>query len=229
MMNRLRKILGRINFAYLKESNFFLWLYGSYLTIRYVDDFGVFPAIQFNSYVKVKISKSKNSKLHCFGPLKFESWLGKSTPSTITLLGNSIMEVNGEFIIGNNVCVLVADKGKLILGGRKFESGSGITANSIVMAMRYVEIGFDCIIAWDTYITDSDWHTMGAEIQHNATIIGNHCWLGVGVKILKGVRLNEGTIVGTNSVVTQGEFPKNSFISGIPAKVVKTNIVSWKR
>lgn len=229
MLENLRRILGKLNWTYFNQSNKLLWLYGAYLTIRFVDEFDVFPAIQFNSFVRIKFKKSKNSKLTCGGPLKFESWLNKNESSSISLLGNARMEVKNEFLLGNNICILVADGGNLLLGGKKHETGSGITADSVIMAMRHVEIGFDCIIAWDTYITDSDWHTIGDGIQHKATVIGNHCWLGVGVKILKGVELGENSIIGTNSVVTNGSYPQNSFISGIPAKVVKTDIISWKR
>jgi acetyltransferase-like isoleucine patch superfamily enzyme len=220
--------LKKIDKDYWKKSNKRLWLYGAYLTLRYVDDYEFFPAIQFNGKVKVKFYKNQNSKICLNGPLKFEQWLNKKDNSIITLGQNAMLTTQNEFIIGNNVTIFLANNSKLDLLGKKNESGSGITGNSILMVDNHISIGYDCIIAWDTYITDSDWHGYG-EQKKQTTIINDHCWVGVGVKILKGVHLSQDSIVGSNSVVTKKIYPANCFISGIPARVVKENIEKWKR
>ena len=45
--------------------------------------------------------------------------------------------------------------------------------------------------------------------------------------ILKGVIIDDGAVIGINSVVTK-DIPKNCIAAGIPAKVIKRNIL-WKR
>ena len=55
--------------------------------------------------------------------------------------------------------------------------------------------------------------------------IGNHVWIAANVIVLKGVTINDGSIVGTRSVVTH-DVPSNSLAVGVPAKTVKSN-VEW--
>lgn len=221
--------LKKIDKKYLRKSNKLLWLYGAFLTFRYADDFDVFPAFQYNGFVKFKIYKNKGAKLILRGPIKLEQWLNLKSGSTLTLSPYSNLTVLNEFIIGNNVTVFVSHSGNLLLKGRINETGSGITANAVIMVKNYLEIGHDCIIAWDTYFTDADWHNVGGNNKNDDTIIEDHCWIGVGVKVLKGSRIKKDSIVGTNSVVTKQDFPEKCFLSGIPAKIIKTNIDEWKR
>ena len=55
--------------------------------------------------------------------------------------------------------------------------------------------------------------------------IGNHCWLGEGCHIMKGVTLERDTIVSTGAIVTKSAGP-NVLLGGVPAKVIKEN-VNW--
>ena len=52
------------------------------------------------------------------------------------------------------------------------------------------------------------------------TIIGNDVWIGVGVKILMGVTIGDGAVLGANSVITK-DVPKNAIVGGVPAKIIK--------
>lgn len=51
-------------------------------------------------------------------------------------------------------------------------------------------------------------------------IIENDVWIGANCIILPGVTIHEGTIVAAGSVVTK-DIPKNVYIAGIPARVIK--------
>lgn len=57
-------------------------------------------------------------------------------------------------------------------------------------------------------------------VTHKGIKIGNNCWIGAGVVFLDGAKLGDGCVVGANAVVTK-EFPQNSVIAGIPAKIIK--------
>ncbi len=64
--------------------------------------------------------------------------------------------------------------------------------------------------------------------------IGDDCWLGYGVKVLDGVTIGEGSVIGAGAVVTK-DLPPYSIAVGVPAKVVRSRqpaesrIVNWMR
>lgn len=51
-------------------------------------------------------------------------------------------------------------------------------------------------------------------------VIGQDAWLGVGVKVLSGVTIGRGAVIGAGSVVTR-DIPSFAIAAGVPARVVK--------
>jgi acetyltransferase-like isoleucine patch superfamily enzyme len=51
-------------------------------------------------------------------------------------------------------------------------------------------------------------------------VIGSNVWVGYGACFLRGVRVGDNSIVGTNSVVTK-DVPANAVVGGVPAKVIR--------
>jgi len=51
-------------------------------------------------------------------------------------------------------------------------------------------------------------------------VIGSNVWVGYGACVLRGVRVGDNAIVGTNSVVTR-DVPANAVVGGVPAKVIR--------
>lgn len=58
---------------------------------------------------------------------------------------------------------------------------------------------------------------------HAPIIIGENCWIGTNVRVCKGVRIGDNSIVAACSVVTK-DVPANCIVAGNPARVVKTDI-----
>lgn len=229
MRNWLKKIYQRYNILEFRK-NPFLWLYAAYLTIRYVDNFNEFPAIKFNSFVRVRVVKSGKCSFVIKKRLMFETFIAGTGLSTlIKLEENSKLVIENEFVFGDGIKVVVSKGASLILQGKVSESASGITGNSVIMVNKYLAIGKDCIIAWDTFITDCDWHSFGEKRSQKDTLIGDHVWIGVGVKILKGAIIGNDSVIGSNSVVLGGVYAAKSFITGIPGKIKQTNIPDWQR
>ena len=65
--------------------------------------------------------------------------------------------------------------------------------------------------------------TIGHMVMLHGCTIGDNSLVGIGAVVLNNARIGRNCIVGAGSVVTEGkEFPDNSMIMGIPAKVVRT-------
>jgi acetyltransferase-like isoleucine patch superfamily enzyme len=61
-------------------------------------------------------------------------------------------------------------------------------------------------------------------ISKGPVIIGNNVWIGDKATILSDVKIGDGAIIAANAVVTK-DVPAYSMAAGIPAQVIKTNIV----
>lgn len=93
-------------------------------------------------------------------------------------------------------------------------------------------VGDDGMISSYVQIRTGDSHSIvdfeGNRINPAESVeIGNHCWIGEGAKVMKGVKLEGGNVVSTGAIVTKS-FGKNVLLGGIPAKVIKEN-VSWDK
>lgn len=51
-------------------------------------------------------------------------------------------------------------------------------------------------------------------------IIKDNVWIGAGAKILGGVTIHTGAVVGANAVVTR-DVPENAIVAGVPANVIR--------
>jgi acetyltransferase-like isoleucine patch superfamily enzyme len=95
--------------------------------------------------------------------------------------------------------------------------------NLMIDACGLVEIGDHNMFGPDVYITDSN-HTFGQGLKPNEepmhagkVKIGNCCWIGAKVVILKDVELGDGCVVGAGAVVTRSVAP-GSVVAGVPAR-----------
>lgn len=149
-------------------------------------------------------------------------------------------------IRGNNNKILIGDncklgKGLMILmfgNNMELKIGNGSTFN-IENELLVQEdgsrliIGNECMFSHHINVRTSDAHPIydietGKRINIAKDVhIGNHVWITPNCIIQKGVRIGEGSIVATNSIVTK-DIPENCIAAGIPAKVVKVNI-KWNR
>lgn len=95
-----------------------------------------------------------------------------------------------------------------------------------------IVIGDDCMFSGNVEIWNSDTHLItdmeGHGInQSKPIIIGNHVWLGKGVKVLKGVYIGHNSVIGMGSIVTKNILD-NSIAAGNPARIIKNNI-KWEK
>lgn len=140
----------------------------------------------------------------------------------VVLKANSYVS-GAELWIEDNQCLLS-------IGERTFvghHSHLACTENG-----RQLIIGDDGMLSSYVQIRTGDSHSIvdmeGNRINQAQSVeIGNHCWIGEGAKVLKGVTLEGDDVVSTGAIVTKS-FGKNVLLGGIPAKVIKDN-VSWDK
>jgi acetyltransferase-like isoleucine patch superfamily enzyme len=96
-----------------------------------------------------------------------------------------------------------------------------------------IEVGKDCMFSNTITVRTSDSHPI-YDIETNQRInaakgvrIGNHVWVAPDVRIMKGVTINDGAIIGSGTIVTR-DVPGNALAVGHPARVVKEKI-NWTR
>jgi acetyltransferase-like isoleucine patch superfamily enzyme len=182
--------------------------------------------IQSGQSLRIRLGNKVDVTL--IGNLEINSWDGTDTTSSISCSNESKLAIHGNFDIGPNCHIQLAHGAKLTLGGSKVQGGSGITGNSRIMVEDFISIGCDCIIAWDVFISDSDWHNIFGIARCSPTLIGDHVWISHGVSVLKGSVIPSGCIVGAKSLVRNAFDTENALIAGIPARVIKDD-VEWSR
>ena len=93
-----------------------------------------------------------------------------------------------------------------------------------ISASDEVVLGNGCMMAHDSYITDSDWHGIYDRVNRDSTVkpvrLGDNVWLGDRATVLKGVTIGDNSIVAASSVVTK-DVPANVIVAGNPAIVVR--------
>lgn len=89
-------------------------------------------------------------------------------------------------------------------------------------------IGEGTTLSFDVMVTDVDHghelrgvNVLRQPLLLRPTVIGRHCFIGAGARILAGTVLGDNCRVGANAVV-RGRFPANCIIAGIPAQIVKS-------
>jgi acetyltransferase-like isoleucine patch superfamily enzyme len=96
-----------------------------------------------------------------------------------------------------------------------------------ISAYQRVRIGEQCVIADRAMFIDFDHGVVDVEtpirrqgIYKRDVEVGSNVWIGYGACILRGVRVGDNSIIGTNAVVTR-DVPANAVVGGVPAKVLR--------
>jgi acetyltransferase-like isoleucine patch superfamily enzyme len=150
---------------------------------------------------------------------------------------------DGPLFLGSGLELQIAPRGRVEFGrfvwighGSKIRCHEGVVeigAKTVmgqectISAYRRVRIGEQCVIADRAMFIDFDHGVVEVErpirkqgIYMRDVEVGSNVWIGYGACILRGVRVGDNSIVGTNSVVTR-DVPANAVVAGIPARVIR--------
>lgn len=172
----------------------------------------------------------------------------------IELHKGSTLFINGEVIIGNSVFrhthketrIRVLSGGKFIIDGNwscgdganievfstgelTIKRGPWANVNLTIICMDKILLDEFAMIGRDVTIRDNNGgHPIGiyGSRTHMPIIIGKHAWLTSNCTIMMGVKIGDGAIIGSNTLVTTS-VPANSIANGNPSKVTQKDIL-WR-
>jgi acetyltransferase-like isoleucine patch superfamily enzyme len=150
---------------------------------------------------------------------------------------------DGPVFLGRRLEIQIAREGEVRFGrfvwigdGSKIRCHEGVVeigAKTVmgqectISAYQRVRIGEQCVIADRAMFIDFDHGVVEVErpirlqgIYKRDVEVGSNVWIGYGACILRGVRVGDNSIVGTNSVVTR-DVPANAVVAGVPARIVR--------
>lgn len=205
----------------------------------------------FHKNIKSKKSNFIFVSLKMYGINKAEFIDSYISKSSIYINGNNnIIKTEGEVyccnikIIGdNNICII--DKNSKMYNTNLIIRGNGCvfslgkcstigSAHLVCMGKdNELTIGEQCMISDNVNMWNSDSHPIidkqSSEIINPSSPIniGNHVWVGKNCTILKGAIVNDGAVIGMNSLV-KGCLDSDAVYAGNPIKCIKTGI-SWDR
>ncbi len=89
-----------------------------------------------------------------------------------------------------------------------------------------IKIGRHCMIASHSslysnqHVFDDPTRPIATQgLTHKGIVIEDDCWIGTGVRVLDGVTIGQGSVIGAGAVVTKN-IPPYSIAVGVPAKVI---------
>lgn len=129
--------------------------------------------------------------------------------------------------IGNLLVIMQNSTNEIFIDEQVYIGSARIVTCGI---KNKISIGKQCLISDNVEIWGCDGHSIlqdGKVINYSMPIdIQSNVWIGSSVKILKATKIGKNSVVGMGSILTGKEYPANTIIGGIPAKIIKEN-VTW--
>ena len=161
--------------------------------------------------------------------VKIEPGLTRLNNTSITIYGNNCSIYIGAGCNLNN-CELYIEDNNGMIHLKRHITITGHTEIAVIEGTK-VTVGEDCLFSSQITIRTGDSHSIldqssGCRINLSKDIIiGDHVWIGNDVKILKGVTIDNHSIVATGAILTESNYPSHCIIGGIGnGRVLKTGI-----
>lgn len=116
--------------------------------------------------------------------------------------------------IGKKGYVKIGDNCSIGIGVIIYGHGGVIIGNNVMMAAQ------SYVVAASHVYSDTEKPMFEQGLIAKGIVIEDDVWLGAGVKVLDGVRIGKGSIIGAGAVVTKDIEP-HSIAVGVPARTIK--------
>ncbi len=136
-----------------------------------------------------------------------------------SLSPNSSIEIDNSVSLDRGVDIK-ANRGPIKIGNKCYVGPFSCLSGGTIT------IGNHCLIASHSgiYANNHKFHETAQLIMEQGSsfqsiVIEDDCWLGSGVKVMDGVTIGKGSVIGAGAVVTKN-IPPYSIAVGVPAKVI---------
>lgn len=142
---------------------------------------------------------------------------------------NSTLYIGDDAVIKKSKFSLLRDDSLFAVGEHV-----GIRAGANIKSYGQLVLGDDAMLSANILIQEYDGHPIfdaeGNVLNQriSGVFVGPHVWLCRDVKIIKGVTIGKGSIIGAFSTLTKS-VPSDAIAVGVPAKVVKEGGIYWAR
>ena len=174
---------------------------------------------------------------------KYARLLGRYLRRRLFTLAGWRWRTQGMLFLGRRLELQIARGGEVRFGrfvwlgdGTKIRCHEGVVEigdktvlgqECTISAYQRVRIGEQCVVADRAMFIDFDHGVVDVErpIRHQGIykrelVVGSNVWIGYNACFLRGVRVGDNSIIGSNSVVTR-DVPANAVVGGVPAKVIR--------
>lgn len=166
------------------------------------------------------VFNGKNNILICESGVKL-------VKSTITFNGNNavvyLCESRNDYYLSLNM----NHNNVFYMGRNNYMNG---TLNITLSEQKHCLIGDDCLLSFGIWMRTADPHLVFRSSDQKrvnlskSIYIGDHVWIGQSAYILKGTRIDSGSIIGAMSLVAGKKIPHNESWAGNPCKQIAEGV-----
>lgn len=170
--------------------------------------------------LKIGIKKIQCKKIECKGMQLF------SFQTKILVKKTSTISLGGRIVSDGRVAIIVDENAELIIGNKVY-----FNEGTMISCKKNIEIGSGCLFGPNVKVFDNN-HKFNAdngvlgEHTTGAISIGENCWIGSNVVILKGSQIGKNCVIGASCVIS-GKIPDSSIVT--QNREIKINPIKEKK
>jgi acetyltransferase-like isoleucine patch superfamily enzyme len=140
----------------------------------------------------------------------------------LRMCSNAKFEIGDNCIINEYVFLQLTKPNPYLRIGNWVTLGrfSAIACKGQISIGDYTQIGANCYLVDQNHAIKKNDLILNQHAEIGEIDIGRDCWIGAYVKILPNVKIGNGVVVGSGSVVTKN-IPDYAVVVGNPAKIIK--------
>ena len=148
---------------------------------------------------------------------------GSRTETLVRLRKNSSWDVKGY--CGLSYGTTIEINANAVLDSMYFTANS----HSVIVANEKITIGNDVMLGRNVVIYDSDFHTLNSKKKNSEpVVIGNHVWVATNAMILRGVHVENGSVIAAGSVIVDS-VPEKTVVASETKQIILSDKAEWKR